>query len=120
MTTTTAHRDSATCRRCSRPLRAAASIAAGVGAVCAKRERQARAVEAVKADTLAKAREDIADGAVVDTRRVTSSGRRIFAVVSSRGDTTYLASPGGACTCKAGLKGKHLCRHAVAARLIAA
>lgn len=111
-----------TCTRCGRALHSAESIARGMGRGCARRVREAAAAaaELVKAETLAKALEDVADGALVDTRRVTAAGRRVFAVVSSTGTDTYLATPGGACTCRAGLKGKHLCRHAVAAALLAA
>lgn len=111
-----------TCTRCHRSLRSAESIARGMGRSCARRVREAAAaaVELVKAETLAKAVEDVEDGAVIDTRRTTSTGRRVFAVVSSDGSDVYLAVPGGACTCKAGLKGKNLCRHAVAAALLAA
>jgi uncharacterized Zn finger protein len=93
-----------------------------MGRTCATRTREVAqaAAELVKPDTLAKAIEDVEDGAVIDTRRVTSTGRRVFAVLSSTGDAVYLATPGGRCTCKAGLRGKGLCRHAVAAALIAA
>ena len=111
----------ATCTRCHRPLRSADSIARGTGRGCARKIRTAAAeVEGIKAETVAKAVEDLEDGAVIDTHRVTSTGRRVLAVLSSTGDRVYLATAGGACTCKAGLRGKHLCRHAVAAALIAA
>lgn len=110
-----------TCSRCGRALRTADSQARGMGPTCARRARQERAVEGVKADTLAKAREDVEDGAIVDTRRVTSAGRRVFAVASSDGTDVYLTTAGGACTCRWGMRGTGTpCRHAVAARLIAA
>ena len=122
MSTNTPHAEQPHCRRCHRTLRSAASIATGYGPTCLRRERAERAAEAaaIKADTLAKAREDIADGAIVDTRRTTKAGRRIFAVVSSDGTRTYLATPAGACTCRAGLKGQHRCRHSAAALLLTA
>lgn len=118
MNTSTSHDEQATCRRCGRTLR----VSTGIGPTCAKRERAERAAEAagIKAATAAKAREDIEDGAVIDTRRTTKAGHRIFAVVSSDGTRTYLTSPAGACTCAAGLKGKHRCRHSVAALLLTA
>lgn len=111
-----------TCTRCRRPLTSPGSINRGMGKGCARRVREvtAAALDVVKPDTLAKAVEDLEDGAVIDTRRVTSTGRRVFAVLSSDGTDVYLATPSGACTCKAGLKGKYLCRHAVAAALVAA
>jgi len=111
-----------TCTRCNRILRSPASIARGMGRSCARRVCEAAALmtDSVKAETLAKAVEDVEDGALVDTRRVTSAGRPVFEVVSSTGVGTYLATPGGACTCKAGLRGKYLCRHVIAAALLAA
>lgn len=104
------------CRRCHRPLKA--SAAAGIGPVCAKRERQEAATAAVKPDTLAKAREVLELGAIVNTRRTTRTGLPVFEVVSSSGSARYLASP-AACVCKAGLKGR-VCTHRVAAALYAA
>lgn len=109
-----------TCTRCGRTLTAATSRTRGMGRGCAARVREvaAAAVTLVKADTLAKALEDLEDGAIVDTRRVTSAGRRVFAVVSSTGVGVYLATTEN-CICRAGLSGR-VCRHRVAAALIAA
>jgi uncharacterized Zn finger protein len=108
------------CTRCGRPLRAATSIARGTGPGCARRIREvaAAATDVVNADTIAKAVEDIEDGALIDTRRVTAAGRRVFAVVSSRGDATYLATT-QTCTCRGGHRGR-ICRHRVAVALLAA
>lgn len=110
-----------TCTRCGRTLRAPASIARGTGDVCAKRNAQDQAITAsgIKADTAAKAREDIADGAVQPTTRTTSTGHRVYIAISSDGTDRYLTTR-ASCTCKAGLKGKHVCRHRAAAILLAA
>ena len=112
--------EATTCTRCGRTLRTE-GVARRMGRTCARRTREAAAaaVELVKPDTLAKALEDIEDGAIVDTRRVTRGGRPVFAVVSSDGTRTYLATPGGACTCRAGHAGR-TCRHMVAATIITA
>ncbi|MFF3665409.1 helix-turn-helix domain-containing protein [Microtetraspora malaysiensis] len=61
-----------------------------------------------------KARELIEDGGIVPFR-----GRRIFRAVSSDGTRTYLTAP-QACTCAAGLKGRHACLHRIAAIILAA
>lgn len=102
------------CTRCHRPLRSAKSIAAGKGSTCAKRERQENAVKGLKAATIAKARELIEQRGILPLR-----GRRIFQVVSSDGTATYKTAP-QACTCAAGLKGKHVCYHRAAALMLAA
>jgi hypothetical protein len=112
-----------TCTRCGRTLTATRYQQAGVspiGRTCARRVREvaAAAVELVKAETLAKAIEDVEDGAIVDTRRVTAAGRRVFAVVSSTGAGVYLATVQN-CTCRGGHRGR-VCRHRVAAALVAA
>lgn len=104
------------CQSCKRPLRAAASITQGMGRTCARKARQEAAAQLAgfKAATVAKARELIADGGIVPVR-----GRRVFRAVSSDGTRTYLTAK-EACTCAAGLKGKHACFHRAAATLLAA
>jgi hypothetical protein len=99
-----------TCTRCHRTLRTE-GVTRGMGRTCARRVREtaAAAVELIKADTLAKAMEDIEDGALIDTRRTTSAGRPVFAALSS----------GGVCTCRAGHAGR-TCRHMVAATILTA
>ena len=106
------------CSRCHRPLTATTSRTAGIGPTCARRIREvaAAATDIVKPDTLAKALEDIEDGAIIDTRRVTRTGHRVFAVLSSTSVGTYLATS-EACVCKAGHAGR-VCRHRVAAALL--
>lgn len=106
----------ATCRRCHATLKSAKSVANGIGPVCAKRERQEHAVHAAgyKAAAIEKARQLIADKAIVPIR-----GRRVFQVVASNGTDRYLTSP-QACNCPAGIKGKYACYHRAAATLLAA
>jgi hypothetical protein len=108
------------CSRCHRTLRAKSSIAAGMGPTCAKRARQeaAAAAAGIKADTLAKATEDIDDGAVQPTTRRTSSGHRVYVAISSDGTHRHLATTHG-CTCRGGHYGR-TCRHRAAAILKAA
>jgi uncharacterized Zn finger protein len=106
------------CTRCGRLLTSKASIARGMGATCAQRTRQERVLSDIKPETAAKAREDLADGAIVNTRRTTIAGRRVYASLSSRGDRTYLTTSAH-CTCRAGHKGR-TCRHVVAVRLLTA
>lgn len=105
----------ATCRRCHATLKSARSVNAGIGPVCAKRERQEAAVTAAgfKAQAIEKARQLIADHAIAPIRG------NVFQVVSSNGTDRYLTSP-QACNCPAGLKGRHACYHRAAATILAA
>jgi hypothetical protein len=48
-----------------------------MGATCAQRTRQETVLSDVKPETATKAAEDVADRALVNTRRTTSSGRRV-------------------------------------------
>ena len=102
------------CARCHRPLTSTKSIAAGQGRTCTKRTRQEAAGAGIKPATVAKAQELIEQGGIVPLR-----GRRVFEVVSSDGSATYKTAP-QACTCPAGIKGRHVCYHRVAAILLAA
>lgn len=106
----------ATCRRCHATLRSTRSVTNGIGPVCARRERQERAVTAAgyKPAAVAKAQELIEQGGIVPIR-----GRRVFAVVASNGVDRYLTAP-QACTCPAGVKGRHACYHRAAATILAA
>lgn len=104
------------CRHCRRPLRAARSIALGAGPRCLRKVRDAAktpAVQAHKPAAIAKAQELIADGGIVPLR-----GCRVFTVISSDGTGTYKTAP-AACTCPAGIKGRHVCYHRVAAQILA-
>lgn len=102
------------CLRCHRVLRSAASIARGYGRTCrAKVTAAAKAASQFKGSTVTKALELIELGGLVAIRR------RVFRVVRSDGTGTYLTAP-EACTCKAGLRGLHVCYHRAAATILLA
>jgi hypothetical protein len=103
------------CLRCGRVLRSAKSIAAGYGPTCGRKIRTATKADAVTAHkpaAIEKARELIEQGGILPLR-----GRRVFTVISSDGTGTYKTAPSG-CTCAAGIKGKYVCYHRVAATIL--
>ncbi|SEO84044.1 DUF6011 domain-containing protein [Actinacidiphila rubida] len=102
------------CRHCHRILRSARSIALGYGPKCHGKIRKATAAQtgAHKPAAIEKARELIELGAITPLR-----GRRIFTVISSDGTSSYKTAAQG-CTCPAGLKGRHVCYHRVAAQIL--
>lgn len=105
----------ARCLRCHRVLRSAKSCAAGYGPTCQRKVREAAKAEVVaqyKAHLVAKAEELIEQGALIPLR-----GRHVFQVIASNGTDTYKTAPQG-CTCAAGLKGKHVCYHRIAAHIL--
>ncbi len=113
---TTEH--TAKCHRCGRKLRAASSIAAGMGRGCRAIVRAAAIAEAAKgyaATQVEKARELIADGGLIRTGRPA-----VFRAVSRKGDATYLThSP--TCSCAAAKRGTATpCYHSLAAKLVLA
>lgn len=110
----TATQTAARCIRCSRVLRSAKSIADGAGRTCKAKIAAAAKVAPFKPAQVAKAEELIADGGIVAIR-----GRRVFRVVSTKGDATYLTAP-QACNCAAGLRAQHVCYHRIAASIVAA
>jgi hypothetical protein len=112
----TATQTTAKCLGCGRVLRAAKSVALGRGRRCAAKVREAAkaATLAFKPAQVAKAEELIADGGIVAIR-----DRRVFRVVSTKGDATYLTAP-QACNCTAGLRAQHVCYHRIAASIVAA
>lgn len=104
------------CLRCGRTLTSTKSINDGMGRTC-----KAKVVAAAQATTkdfkpaqIDRAQELIAQGGIVPIR-----GRRIFRTVSNDGTRTYLTAP-QACTCAAGIKGRHACFHRIAAVILAA
>ena len=114
MTTT---QTTAKCLKCHRALTSAASIARGYGRTCAtkvKAAAKAAITTTHKPHLVAKAEELIEQGAIVPIR-----GRRIFAVVSSDGTSTYKTAA-QACSCPAGIKGRHVCYHRIAAQILIA
>lgn len=104
------------CRRCHALLTDPRRVAKGIGRRCEQLERQEAAAAAAgfKPATVEKARQLITDRGIVPVR-----GRRVFEVVASDGAATYKTAP-QACTCKAGLRGKHACYHRAAATMLAA
>jgi hypothetical protein len=110
----TATQTTAKCLSCGRVLRAAKSVSAQRGPRCQAKIEQAAKVAPFKPAQVAKAQELIADGGIVAIRC-----NRVFRVVSTKGDTTYLAAP-QACNCAAGLRAQHTCYHRVAASILAA
>jgi hypothetical protein len=113
---TTSRTDATTCTRCGRVLTSAISIARGYGRTCRAKVIAAAKVADHKPAQIAKAQELIELGGIVPLR----SGRtRVFVVVSTSGTGRYLTAP-QACNCAAGLKGRSVCYHRIAAQLIAA
>jgi hypothetical protein len=105
--------DHSNCLRCGRVLRSTKSRAAGYGAKCAAKVRNAPVdTTDYKAHQVQSARELIEDGAIIPLRSV------IFITVSTDGTETYKTAP-TACNCPAGLKGSR-CYHQLAARLLLA
>lgn len=107
----------ANCLRCGRTLRSATSIADGYGRRCKTLVRAAARAQVIaqhKPTTVAKATELIEQRALVPLR-----GRRIFQVVASDGIGTYKTAAQG-CTCPAGIKGRYVCYHRVAAQILTA
>jgi hypothetical protein len=104
--------ESVKCQGCGRRLTAAKSVAAGRGRACRAKVRAAAAVvaETVKPELVAKAVELIADGGLVRVRPT------VFQSASSDGTRVYRTAPQG-CTCPAGVRGKYLCYHRVAAAI---
>ena len=103
------------CLRCGRRLTSTKSVATGYGPTCTRKVKaavKAEIVAAHKPQAIAKAEELIEQGGIVPIR-----GRRIFAVVASNGTDTYKTAPQG-CTCPAGIKGRYVCYHRVAAQIL--
>lgn len=100
------------CKRCHRPLRSAASIAAGVGKVCARKAATEARVAAIYTPAqIEKAKDLIADQAIV---QVVGS---LYRVVSSDGQGTYQVDPIiERCGCPAGRHGRP-CSHLAAVQL---
>lgn len=106
----------AKCRKCHRTLTNAASIALGWGPTCYRKIKQAAKAKVIaalyKPHQIVKAKELLDLGALVPLR-----GRHVFLVPSSDGTETYRTHR-AACTCPAGIKGLHPCKHRIAAHMI--
>jgi hypothetical protein len=103
------------CLRCGRKLTSAKSVATGYGPTCTRKVKAAAKAEIVatyKPHLVAKAEELIEQGGLIPLR-----GGHVFQVVASNGIDTYKAARQG-CTCAAGLKGKHVCYHRIAAHIL--
>ncbi len=103
------------CRKCRRPLRSAASAAAGIGPRCAAVEAATEGLSPRQADKMAQL---IIDGAI------TATGRKgVYHVVNEAGEVIYRVHVNGNCTCEWGLRrksaGTKTCYHAGAAKLLA-
>lgn len=112
MNTKAAH--TTNCHRCGRVLTSATSVARGYGRTCkAKVTAAAKVINltAYKASQIADAQDLIDEGAIVPLRG------RIYLAVSSDGARTYRTAP-EACNCAAGLKGRSVCFHRIAATIL--
>lgn len=102
------------CLRCGRALRSAKSTAAGYGPTCQRKVREAAKAEVVaqyKPHQVAKAEELIEQGGLIPLRG------QIYLAVSSDGSQTYKTHR-AACSCPAGIKGLHPCKHRIAAHIL--
>ncbi|MFI0827238.1 hypothetical protein ACH4Q7_22595 [Streptomyces roseolus] len=101
------------CAKCGRSLKKDSPD--GYGPKCRAKVRKAtRAPELAqyKPHMIEKAVELIEQGGIVPLRKSTKN--RVYLAVSSDGGTTYRVAR-AACTCPAGLKALHVCKHRIAA-----
>jgi len=105
----------AKCLRCGRTLTATSSVSRGYGRVCRARIQAAATARALASFTAAqidKARELLADRALIPIRA------GIWQAISSDGVTRYLVAE-RTCNCPGGIHGRE-CYHQAAARMVAA
>lgn len=106
------------CGKCHRTLRSAASVALGYGPTCYRKVRQAAKAKAItaayKPHQIAKAEELLALGALVPLR----NGIHLVPSSDADGERLYRVHM-AACTCPAGVKGVHPCKHRIAAHMVA-
>ncbi|MDN3056880.1 SWIM zinc finger family protein [Streptomyces sp. SRF1] len=101
------------CLKCRRPLRNASPD--GYGPKCrvmVRKAARARVVAQYKPHQVAKAEELLEQGGLIPLR-----ANRVFLAVSSDGSATYKVHR-AACTCPAGIKGVHPCKHRIAAHIV--
>jgi hypothetical protein len=102
------------CKRCGRALRSLASRLAEIGPRCAAIEA---ATAGLKPEQTAKALELISDGGIVPVRK------GVYRVTSTDGESVYLTSVSGNCSCAYGLRrvsgAAKTCYHVASARLTA-
>ena len=102
------------CLRCGRRLTSAKSCATGYGPTCTRKVKAAAKAEIIatyKPHQIAKAEELIEQGALIPLRT------GIYLAPSSDGERTYKAHR-TACSCPAGIKGLHPCKHRIAAHIL--
>ena len=102
------------CLRCGRRLTSTKSCAAGYGLTCSRKVREAAKAEIIatyKPHQIAKAEELIEQGALIPLRA------GIYLAPSSDGERTYKTHR-AACSCPAGIKGLHPCKHRIAAHIL--
>lgn len=102
------------CLRCRRVLRSAKSVSLGYGPTCQRKVREAAKAEIIatyKPHQIAKAEELIEQGALIPLRA------GIYLAPSSDGERTYRTHR-AACSCPAGIKGIHPCKHRIAAHIL--
>ncbi|MFI6251500.1 DUF6011 domain-containing protein [Streptomyces sp. NPDC051016] len=102
------------CLRCGRKLTSAKSCATGYGPTCQRKVREAARAEVIatyKPHQIAKAEELIEQGALIPLRP------GIYLTPSSDGTQTYRTHR-AACSCPAGIKGIHPCKHRIAAHIL--
>lgn len=103
------------CLRCRRALHNPTPD--GYGPKCrtlVRRAARAQVIAQYKTHQVAKAEELIEQGGLVPLR-----ANRVFLAVSSDGSTAYRTHR-AACTCPAGIKGTHPCKHRIAAHILSA
>jgi hypothetical protein len=102
------------CLRCGRRLTSAKSTTTGYGPTCTRKVKAAAKAQIIathKPQAVAKAEELIEQGGIIPLRA------GIFTVVASNGIDTYKTHR-AACTCPAGIKGRYVCYHRVAAQIL--
>jgi hypothetical protein len=103
------------CSKCHRPLRSAASRAAGIGPRCAAKVAAAEGLNATQVD---KMEQLILDKAIVATNR-----KGVYHVVNEAGEVIHRVHVSGNCTCEWGGRrtsaSTKTCYHAGAAKLLA-
>lgn len=101
------------CLRCRRALRVPTTD--GYGPKCrvmVRKAARAKVAAQYKTHQVAKAEELIEQGALIPLR-----ANRVFLAVSTDGSATYKTHR-AACTCPAGIKGVHPCKHRIAAHIL--
>ena len=102
------------CLRCGRTLRSAKSAALGYGPTCQRKVREAAKAQILAQympHQIAKAEELIEQGALIPLRA------GISLAPSADGARTYKTHR-AACSCPAGIKGIHPCKHRIAAHIL--